>query len=789
MKKIKLVILVLSLTLVLVGCDFFNRLQITTTTASTGVSDSTTVVTTTTTSSINSTTTETVDELYETLNYIYNLAVEASAFSGTYEEWLETVRGPQGLPGAAGKEVTLKVESGYIKWQYVGDSSWTNLIDLELLKGEDGTDGKEAVFRVSDNYIQWQYSGDLNWSNLISLDQLKGAAGIAGTDGREIVLDVADGYIKWQYQGDDTWTELISVSSLIGPSGLGIVSAEINTSGELILTMSDQSLINAGVVFDSGSMPDDLLARIEVLEAQIQALQAQIEAIDIQSQLSDLLVQATNSVVGVHTFLQGYELGSGSGVIYKNISGTYYVATNYHVVEDGDGFTVFLPDNSEVEATLVGYDYYLDLAVLTFSSDAMFDVSSFGDSNLVKPGDFIVAVGSPLGTLNYNSTTFGIVSGINRLLYDDWDLYFGELFIQHDASINPGNSGGPLFNMEGEVIGINTAKFVDEAVEGMGFAIPSNAVVNVLQYIENGEAYERPGLWYEYLINVNAIRNEPDNYPDYNVPISIINGVYVVNPDPDGVLGLAGIQNGDIILRIDGVTVSFWYEVEHQIYYQNTKDDNIVFTVYRNNQVLELVYDHTDYAQDYFTFQAVSFASGSSYFGEMYGEYLHGYGIYFFSNGDYYVGGFSYNEYYGQGIYFYADGSYYEAIWIDENNSSSGVLYDTDGTPIYGTFVDGVFVDAVILFDESNTLTAGGYQYYEIVLTETTTISAFTTGNLDTYGYLTDEFDNIIDENDDSGESYNFSITYTLDPGTYYVYVYGYDDTVSGDYQIKIILF
>jgi hypothetical protein len=173
----------------------------------------------------------------------------------------------------------------------------------------------------------------------------------------------------------------------------------------------------------------------------------------------------------------------------------------------------------------------------------------------------------------------------------------------------------------------------------------------------------------------------------------------------------------------------------------------------------------------------------------MYGEYLHGYGIYFFSNGDYYVGGFNYNEYYGQGIYFYADGSYYEAIWIDENNSSSGVLYDTEGVPTYGTFVEGVFVDALILFDESGALTAGGYQYYEIVLTETTAISAFTTGNLDTYGYLTDEFDNIIDENDDSGESYNFSITYTLDPGTYYVYVYGYDDTVSGDYQIKIILF
>ncbi|MDY3899442.1 MAG: InlB B-repeat-containing protein, partial [Bacilli bacterium] len=140
-------------------------------------------------------------------------------------------KGTDGIDGQEGREITFKVEAGYIKWQYVGDTTWTNLIELSSLigpkgdKGTDGTDGREVTFKVEDGYIKWQYVGDTTWTNLIELSSLigpkgdKGTDGIDGTDGREITFKVEDGYIKWQYVGDTTWTNLIELSSLIGPKG------------------------------------------------------------------------------------------------------------------------------------------------------------------------------------------------------------------------------------------------------------------------------------------------------------------------------------------------------------------------------------------------------------------------------------------------------------------------------------------------------------------------------------------------------------------------------------------
>ena len=170
------------------GCDLFggNTTEITSTTI-------TTVTTTTVT------TTEEPSELTLQLMAIYNLAVEADAFEGTYEQWLETVRGPQGIPGESGREVILQVASGYIQWKYVGDATWTNLVSLTSLTGANGIDGKEVTFQVSDGYIQWQYLGDTTWNNLIELSTLVGPAGqdgIDGKDGKEVTFQVSDGNIQ-----------------------------------------------------------------------------------------------------------------------------------------------------------------------------------------------------------------------------------------------------------------------------------------------------------------------------------------------------------------------------------------------------------------------------------------------------------------------------------------------------------------------------------------------------------------------------------------------------------------
>ena len=195
-------------------------------------------------------------ELTIQLKQIYALAVEALAFEGTYEEWLETVRGPKGLPGERGKEVVFQVSNGYIQWRYFGDptwnnlislteligpkgdhgktvmlqvadgfiqwrydnqEAWTNLISLASLTGSSGLDGREVLFQVNDTHIQWKYDGEADWNNLISLDLLKGKDGI---DAKEILFQVAEGFIQWQYEGDVSWTNLVSLAVLTGASGL-----------------------------------------------------------------------------------------------------------------------------------------------------------------------------------------------------------------------------------------------------------------------------------------------------------------------------------------------------------------------------------------------------------------------------------------------------------------------------------------------------------------------------------------------------------------------------------------
>nr|WIF89110.1 InlB B-repeat-containing protein [Acholeplasma laidlawii] len=165
--------------------------------------------------------------------------------------------GSNGTDGADGREVLFQVAEGYIQWQYTGDSSWTNLVELTSLVGPagqdgvDGINGKQVTFQVSEGFIQWQYVGDTTWTNLIDLQTITGADGSNGTDGadgREVLFQVAEGYIQWQYTGDTTWTNLIEINALTGQTGVGILSTDINQQGELIITYTNDVVVNIGRV-------------------------------------------------------------------------------------------------------------------------------------------------------------------------------------------------------------------------------------------------------------------------------------------------------------------------------------------------------------------------------------------------------------------------------------------------------------------------------------------------------------------------------------------------------------
>jgi serine protease Do len=223
----------------------------------------------------------------------------------------------------------------------------------------------------------------------------------------------------------------------------------------------------------------------------------------------------------------------GSGFI---INATGYIVTNNHVVEGATEIKVTLATKETFDATLIGRDPKIDLALIKVKSDKPLPTVPFGDSEALEVGDWVLAIGNPFG-LGHTVTT-GIVSAKGRIIgagpYDD--------FIQTDASINPGNSGGPLFNMRGEVIGINTA--IVAGGQGIGFAIPSNMAKEVLLQLHDRGKVTRGWL------GVAIQKLSPDLVQAFKLEND--HGALVADVIPDGPAAKAGIERGDIIVRFQG---------------------------------------------------------------------------------------------------------------------------------------------------------------------------------------------------------------------------------------------
>lgn len=225
--------------------------------------------------------------------------------------------------------------------------------------------------------------------------------------------------------------------------------------------------------------------------------------------------------------------GMGSGLI---ISSDGYILTNYHVVRNASKITVKLKEDREYEAKLVGKDKYSDLAVIKINERGLMP-AKLGDSSKIRPGQWAIAVGSPAGL--DNTVTLGIVSALSREIPQLSNVSF----IQTDAAINPGNSGGPLLNINGEVIGINTA--IIGSAQNIGFAIPINIAKNIVNQLKSGQVIGHPWIG----VAMSPITKE--------IAISLgisanTKGVVVGKVMPDSPAEEAGLAEGDIIQRIDG---------------------------------------------------------------------------------------------------------------------------------------------------------------------------------------------------------------------------------------------
>ncbi len=257
----------------------------------------------------------------------------------------------------------------------------------------------------------------------------------------------------------------------------------------------------------------------------------------------------------------------GSGIIIGKNDSELLIVTNNHVVEGADTLSVCFIDNNACEANVKGTDAENDLAVIAVPLDSISDdtmsqiaVASIGDSDSLKVGEQVVAIGNALGY--GQSVTTGIVSAVNRTLSSDSsdtqdsesssDNSSSATYIQTDAAINPGNSGGALLNMNGEVIGINSAKLASTEVEGMGYAIPISRVSDIIDNLMNQTTRTKVDSDKQGTIGIKGINVTSDVQEKYGLP----EGIYVSEVTSDSAADKAGITSGSVITKFDGKSVT-----------------------------------------------------------------------------------------------------------------------------------------------------------------------------------------------------------------------------------------
>jgi serine protease Do len=260
--------------------------------------------------------------------------------------------------------------------------------------------------------------------------------------------------------------------------------------------------------------------------------------------------------------------GVGSGVIFDDEG---HILTNNHVIEGADEITVILPDGREFDAELLGRSPANDIALLQIQGDDL-PTTPLGNSADLRVGEWVVAIGNPLGlSVNSPTVTVGVVSALGRTLATEEQGEGIENLIQTDAAINPGNSGGPLVNLDGEVIGVNTAKI--PTAEGIGFAVPIDDAKRIVDQILNAEPSATLGISGATLTPALAAR--------YDLPIT--EGVIVADIQNDSAAQEAGLERGDIITAADGQPVTTIEELQ-EIILSHQPGDEMTITVNRQGE-------------------------------------------------------------------------------------------------------------------------------------------------------------------------------------------------------------
>ncbi|GAA0438482.1 trypsin-like peptidase domain-containing protein [Virgibacillus salarius] len=361
--------------------------------------------------------------------------------------------------------------------------------------------------------------------------------------------------------------------------------------GVLLVTIALPALVDSGII----SITEESQLHTESGSTDSN-VPTQTLNVDVSTQITDVVNQVTPAVVGViniqrkNDFWQQQEsdnqAGEGSGVIYKNEDGTAFVVTNHHVVEGADTIEVVLFDETHIEAELIGSDLFSDLAVLRMDGEQVDKVIELGSSGSVKVGEPAIAIGNPLGLMFSSSVTQGVISGTERTIPQDFNQdgradWQAEV-IQTDAAINPGNSGGALINIKGQLIGINSMKINETAVEGLGFAIPIDSAMPIITELESKGEVTRPYLGVEIYSLDEVPQSEWNN--TLNLPNEIEGGVYVWSVEPLSPADQAGLKRLDVITELDGKQVMNMIDLRKILYQEKEVGDDVSVVYYRDGK-------------------------------------------------------------------------------------------------------------------------------------------------------------------------------------------------------------
>lgn len=356
------------------------------------------------------------------------------------------------------------------------------------------------------------------------------------------------------------------------------------TGMKKFLALSAIPFILAGCMPETEEQPAEETPEEEVVEQE--EVQISNVEVNVTSGITEAVEQVDDAVVSIinlqrndfqswSSFYGGQateeeylQAGSGSGAVYKIEEDYAYIFTNNHVVEGSDAIDVLLADGSRVPATVEGTDVWTDLAVLSIDAEHVNTALEFGDSENLTVGEPAIAIGSPLGTEFASSVTSGIISGVNRTVpvdtnsdgQPDWEM----TAIQTDAAINPGNSGGPLINIAGQVVGINSMKISSATIEGMGFAIPSNEAVNVINQLEQNGEVIRPYLGVT-MVDLSLV-SQSQRAQELNLPEDVSEGVVITRVANNSPAADAGLEPADVIVSFDGEPIPNSVVLRQEIY-------------------------------------------------------------------------------------------------------------------------------------------------------------------------------------------------------------------------------